>query len=150
MAFIASQAIRNSISRPTNQVVCDMSDKGSMDRFSFKNKGIYKGQRNLQDHLTVANVASPLPVIAPPPEERSGTTGGRRHHVAWTSIPQERWEGELLVQGQIPLWLVSDDFNLIYIAEFPYTKYFFSFPKHSCFSNILVYIYPILFHLLAK
>ncbi|BAT78346.1 hypothetical protein LR48_Vigan561s001300 [Vigna angularis] len=61
-------------------------------------------------HLTVANVASPsLPMITPPtPEEqRSGTTAGRHHHhhVAWTSISQESWEGELQVEGHIPPWL---------------------------------------------
>lgn len=26
---------------------------------------------------------------------------------AWTSICQEKWEGELVVQGEIPLWLVQ-------------------------------------------
>jgi len=72
---------------------------------------INKGQRNLRD-LTVANVASPsLPMITPPTPEghRSETTAGRRHHhhVAWTSVPQERWEGELQVEGQIPPWLVT-------------------------------------------
>lgn len=81
---------------------------------SLRNKGIYKGKRNINlRDLTKANVASPsLPVIAPPtPEERKETTADDRHHhhhhVAWTSIPQERWEGELQVQGKIPLWLVS-------------------------------------------
>ncbi|KAK4401182.1 Carotenoid cleavage dioxygenase 8B, chloroplastic [Sesamum angolense] len=28
-----------------------------------------------------------------------------RNHVAWTSVRQERWQGELHVQGEIPLWL---------------------------------------------
>ncbi|CAI0409007.1 unnamed protein product [Linum tenue] len=28
-----------------------------------------------------------------------------KSHTAWTSVRQERWEGELAVQGQIPLWL---------------------------------------------
>jgi carlactone synthase/all-trans-10'-apo-beta-carotenal 13,14-cleaving dioxygenase len=103
-------------------IVCDMADNTCRDKFSFRNKGIDKGQRNLQDRLTVANVVSPSRVITPPPppEKRSGTTDGRQHHVAWTSVPQERWEGELLVQGHIPLWLVSN---------------FFFFYQHSYFSS---------------
>ncbi|CAN6721403.1 unnamed protein product [Malus baccata var. baccata] len=57
-------------------------------------------------NLVSTNVASPpLPAIAhPPPKEESGD-GYDGSHVAWTSVRQERWEGELLVQGEIPLWL---------------------------------------------
>lgn len=85
--------------------VSDKSGGGdsSKEGFLFGNKGnIFKSQRSLQE-LTVTNA-----VIAPPPlpAEIFGTIGGGRHHVAWTSIPQERWEGELVAQGQIPLWLV--------------------------------------------
>ena len=110
MAFTTLPSIRNSISCPT-MLVPDMPH----NNISLRNKGfIYKGQHgiNLRD-FTKANVASPsLPVIAPPtPEERTEPTADdRHHHVAWTSIPQERWEGELQVQGQIPLWLVSLSF----------------------------------------
>lgn len=108
MSFTASPSIiRNSNSWPKNMVVCDMPHHACRDSSFFPNKGISKARRNLQNHLTVANVASPLHVTAPPPEKPPGTTGGRQHHVAWTSISQERWEGELLVQGHIPLWLVS-------------------------------------------
>jgi len=117
MAFTASPSIiRNPISKQ-NMVFCDMLDNTCRNKFSFRNQGIYKGQRNHQDHLTVTNVVSPSRVIAPPPppEKRSGTTGDHQHHVAWTSIPQERWEGELLVQGHIPLWLVSG----IFFSFFP-------------------------------
>ncbi|MED6177568.1 Carotenoid cleavage dioxygenase 8, chloroplastic, partial [Stylosanthes scabra] len=67
---------------------------------SCPNKDIYKSQRSLGD-LTVANVASrPTTPLAPPP-----LAEGHEQHGAWTSIPQERWEGELDVQGEIPLWL---------------------------------------------
>ncbi|KAK8602507.1 hypothetical protein V6N13_057864 [Hibiscus sabdariffa] len=45
----------------------------------------------------------PQPVIVPSPGKE--TVGPDRNHVAWTSVRQERWEGELLVQGEIPLWL---------------------------------------------
>lgn len=61
--------------------------------------------------LTSTNVASPpLPAIAAPHLPPSKESGDRRSHVAWTSVRQERWEGELNVQGQIPLWLVCDSF----------------------------------------
>ncbi|RHN46216.1 putative oxidoreductase [Medicago truncatula] len=131
MAFTASPAlIRNPISKQ-NVVVCDMLDNTCRDKFSFRNKGIYKGQRNLQDHLTVANAVSPSCVIVPPqpPEKRSETTGDHQHHVAWTSIHQERWEGELLVQGHIPLWLVSGFF------------FFLSFPNNNSFNQIKPILY---------
>ncbi|XP_004292847.1 PREDICTED: carotenoid cleavage dioxygenase 8, chloroplastic-like [Fragaria vesca subsp. vesca] len=56
--------------------------------------------------LTSTNVASPpLPAIAAPHLPPSKESDDRRSHVAWTSVRQERWEGELHVQGQIPLWL---------------------------------------------
>ena len=102
MAFTTSTSIRNIISWPT-MAASDKSSDNITDGFSFRNKGVFKSNRNLQD-LTVTNVASPLPVIAPPtPPE----TAGGRHHGAWSSIQHERWEGELVVQGQIPTWLVS-------------------------------------------
>ncbi|KAG4136731.1 hypothetical protein ERO13_D07G025900v2 [Gossypium hirsutum] len=56
--------------------------------------------------LTITQVASPLrrPVIVPSLDNE--TVDRRdRNHVAWTSVRQERWEGELVVQGEIPLWL---------------------------------------------
>ncbi|MED6146099.1 Carotenoid cleavage dioxygenase 8, chloroplastic [Stylosanthes scabra] len=98
-----------SISWPRRMIVSNnMSDninKNVKEGFvSSPNKGIYKSQRSLQD-LTVANVASsrsttPLPALPPQP-----LAEGHQQHGAWTSICQERWEGELVVQGEIPLWL---------------------------------------------
>lgn len=51
--------------------------------------------------VTRAVINSP----APSPEKEK-VEGERRCHVAWTSIQQEKWEGELSVQGKIPTWLV--------------------------------------------
>ncbi|KAF4377217.1 carotenoid cleavage dioxygenase 8 homolog B, chloroplastic [Cannabis sativa] len=50
---------------------------------------------------------SPVPPPLQPPEKKSlrREWSGSDHHVAWTSVRQERWEGELLVDGDIPLWL---------------------------------------------
>ncbi|KZV24912.1 hypothetical protein F511_21610 [Dorcoceras hygrometricum] len=53
-----------------------------------------------QRRLTVTNVAT-KPVGSPTEQVR----GNDQKHVAWTSVKQERWQGELHVQGQIPLWL---------------------------------------------
>ncbi|KAG0457826.1 hypothetical protein HPP92_022691 [Vanilla planifolia] len=44
------------------------------------------------------NIASPWPAVDAEPQQLG-------KHAAWTSIRQERWEGELQVQGEIPLWL---------------------------------------------
>lgn len=67
---------------------------------------LFTTQRTFQpDFSSVPNVATPSPPVAPLPPQTS-ETAGERHHPAWTSIPQERWEGELHVQGQIPSWLV--------------------------------------------
>ena len=47
----------------------------------------------------VINSASPVP-------KKETVEDERRCHVAWTSVQQEKWEGELTVQGKIPTWLV--------------------------------------------
>ncbi|XP_043705102.1 carotenoid cleavage dioxygenase 8 homolog B, chloroplastic [Telopea speciosissima] len=62
-------------------------------------------RRNLQE-LTITNVAtSPRPsVIIPDPSPPMETLNAPKL-AAWKSIRQERWEGELLVHGEIPLWL---------------------------------------------
>ncbi|KAF4372691.1 hypothetical protein F8388_000858 [Cannabis sativa] len=53
---------------------------------------------------------SPVPPPLQPPEKKSlrREWSGSDHHVAWTSVRQERWEGELLVDGDIPLWLLYE------------------------------------------
>lgn len=64
---------------------------------------IFAGTRDPTRDSVITHVATQIPAIVPSPE-KSGSS--HRNHVAWTSVRQERWEGELLVQGQIPLWLV--------------------------------------------
>ncbi|KAG8077895.1 hypothetical protein GUJ93_ZPchr0007g4328 [Zizania palustris] len=55
---------------------------------------------------------APAPVIVPPsrpvdaPRRRGGRGGGGGGElVAWKSVRQERWEGALEVEGELPLWL---------------------------------------------
>ncbi|OMP02468.1 Carotenoid oxygenase [Corchorus capsularis] len=57
--------------------------------------------------LTITHVASPLrrQQISVPSVENDAAAGRNNQHVAWTSVRQERWEGELHVQGELPLWL---------------------------------------------
>ncbi|KAJ7965941.1 Carotenoid cleavage dioxygenase 8 [Quillaja saponaria] len=90
-------SVTNSISWPTLVVF----NNKPADDFSFGKTKFSTRKHNIHHHdFTVTNVASPiLPEIALPPKNID------RHHVAWTSIRQERWEGELVVQGQIPMWL---------------------------------------------
>ncbi|KAL6985441.1 Carotenoid cleavage dioxygenase 8, chloroplastic [Sarracenia purpurea var. burkii] len=52
--------------------------------------------------LAIANVATRLPATVPPPETEVSC---ERKLAAWTSVRQERWEGELVVEGEIPQWL---------------------------------------------
>ncbi|KAL6006115.1 Carotenoid cleavage dioxygenase 8, chloroplastic [Asimina triloba] len=52
----------------------------------------------------VARVATE-PSISIPSLPREDTESSEKKLAAWKSIPQERWEGELKVEGQIPSWL---------------------------------------------
>ncbi|XP_030543148.1 carotenoid cleavage dioxygenase 8 homolog B, chloroplastic [Rhodamnia argentea] len=75
------------------------------DGFPLGNKNL-PGRKSRGDRreLTVANVATQAPVVSRPSPGK-GPAGGGRDHVAWTSVRQHRWEGELAVEGEIPLWL---------------------------------------------
>ena len=68
--------------------------------------------------LTVTNVASPQRLLIVPLPEKENVVDDhnhRRNHVAWTSVRQERWDGELVVEGEIPLWLVCLLYKLLAI-----------------------------------
>lgn len=56
--------------------------------------------------LKANNVATRFPPLIASPTPKKGETNNGGKLSAWTSITQERWEGELHVQGQIPSWLV--------------------------------------------
>ncbi|KAJ4957586.1 hypothetical protein NE237_024697 [Protea cynaroides] len=59
-----------------------------------------------KQELTITNVATrPRPAVFIPDPSLPTETINDRKLAAWTSIRQERWEGELLVRGEIPLWL---------------------------------------------
>ncbi|KAK9273260.1 hypothetical protein L1049_018067 [Liquidambar formosana] len=101
MASTTFSATRNYALRPT-MTVSDNSDR-LKDVSSLKGSIFAKKRNNkAASDLTVTNVATCLPAIIPSPEKEMATD---RIHAAWTSIRQERWEGELDVEGEIPLWL---------------------------------------------
>jgi len=61
----------------------------------------------------VINSAAPSPL-----PEKEKVEGERRCHVAWTSVQQENWEGELTVQGKIPTWLVCLFIIFLYCSKY--------------------------------
>ncbi|KAF5192407.1 Carotenoid cleavage dioxygenase [Thalictrum thalictroides] len=66
--------------------------------FSFKKTVIKPSMRE----MTITSVAArPSPVSMPVTDRVQPET----KLAAWTSVQQEKWEGELVVQGEIPLWL---------------------------------------------
>ncbi|KAL8522083.1 hypothetical protein ACS0TY_012293 [Phlomoides rotata] len=73
-------------------------------KFSFFGKTIpiRKNISSENPKLVISNVAIKSPGISSPSIQEGEDN---RKHVAWTSVKQERWQGELHVQGEIPLWL---------------------------------------------
>ncbi|KAK4422267.1 Carotenoid cleavage dioxygenase 8B, chloroplastic [Sesamum alatum] len=61
------------------------------------------GNHRPGDLVITNNIATKPPSVGSPQPEKE--IENDRKHVAWTSVRQERWQGELHVQGEIPLWL---------------------------------------------
>ncbi|KAF5207743.1 Carotenoid cleavage dioxygenase 8 protein [Thalictrum thalictroides] len=55
--------------------------------------------------MTVTNVTTRPPMSMPVVTDESVAEQKERKLAAWTSVRQEKWEGELVVEGEIPLWL---------------------------------------------
>lgn len=128
MAFMnLSSSFGNSIIFAT-PTACDNSDR-NIPLFCF---GFTPFSKHKVRRLTITNVATPLRPTAPPaqpPPLDYKESEGKWSHVAWTSVRQERWEGELHVQGTIPLWLVP----LIFTSYTDLVSYLFIY-KFICFS----------------
>lgn len=78
--------------------------------------GFVSGKVNIFTKKRSSNIVSiatqpPPRVVYPRPGD--GVTDETKKLAAWTSIQQERWEGELTVQGELPLWLVCIYVNYI-------------------------------------
>ncbi|KAF5456476.1 hypothetical protein F2P56_025959 [Juglans regia] len=104
MASMSFSSIGNFIS---TAIVAVSNNPGSINKgFPFWSSNVnVSSKRNVRDLIVthVATPTTPLPTVAPSWEKES--VGNRMNHVAWTSVRQERWEGELIVEGEIPLWL---------------------------------------------
>ncbi|KAJ1285364.1 hypothetical protein BS78_03G273800 [Paspalum vaginatum] len=84
---------------------------------SLSSSSSKQGKRAVVSQPLAASVVTetPAPAIAPAPPavprpavdapRRRGGRGGAGEHAAWKSIPQERWEGALELEGELPLWL---------------------------------------------
>ena len=73
-----------------------------------------KGKRAVVLPLAASVVTTETPTPAPAPPARPVVDAPRRRggrgtgeHAAWKSIRQERWEGALELEGELPLWLVG-------------------------------------------
>lgn len=102
--------------------------------------------RNLCENpgVTISNVATkPPPEIAAPSKQDAEIN---RKHVAWTSVRQEPWQGELDVQGVIPLWLVCIPLDLHFIDEDTEKHVLIKFLVANYICNLVLYfLYLVLF-----
>lgn len=99
---MASLAFSSSIGRSITSSNAMVSDKYESRREGFSiGKTTFARKRDPRDSM-VTKVATQAPTMFPSLEKE---LAGDRNHVAWTSVRQERYEGELAVQGEIPLWL---------------------------------------------
>lgn len=98
MASSALPATANKVFASHSTPSGESSDR-VRDALSFKNK-VFGAKRA----VTVPKVATRPPVSMPTPVTEGGDQNGKL--AAWTSIQQEKWEGEMVVEGEIPLWLV--------------------------------------------
>jgi len=119
MASLAFSAKIGRCISPSNAMVSDQYES-KREGLSF-GKGIFARKRDPRDSV-VTKVATQAPTVIPSLEKE---LAGDRNHVAWTSVQQERWEGELVVEGEIPLWLVC----------------IFQLPVRYIYIYIYIYIY---------
>ncbi|KAG5244252.1 carotenoid cleavage dioxygenase [Salix suchowensis] len=88
---MASLAFSSSIGRSITSSNAMVSDKYESRREGFSlGKTTFARKRDPRDSMVTKKELA-----------------GDRNHVAWTSVRQERYEGELAVQGEIPLWWYS-------------------------------------------
>ncbi|PIA64772.1 hypothetical protein AQUCO_00100323v1 [Aquilegia coerulea] len=69
------------------------------EAIAFK-KTVVSTKRSMRE-MIITNVATRPPVSMPVTESGQPET----KLAAWTSVRQEKWEGELVVEGEIPIWL---------------------------------------------
>lgn len=74
-------------------------------------RGLGKKSNNTHRFKVGASVFPPLEIKRGESKVIDPTIGSIKNpkHVAWESVPRERWAGEVEVEGYIPEWLVSID-----------------------------------------
>lgn len=98
---------------------------GKFDNFRV---GFVSGKDNMftrKRRSTIVSVATqPPPGVVANPRPGKDVTGESKKLAAWTSVKQERWEGELNVEGELPLWLVCQSLFCKYICIIHQLLYF--------------------------
>ncbi|XP_057959214.1 carotenoid cleavage dioxygenase 8 homolog B, chloroplastic [Malania oleifera] len=101
---MASMKISAAQTHVLRSAMSDVSDRGR-DGSSFGSGTFHKQRTFLGCAVPRSGATNVLmPVTAPSPPRRE-TSEDQKKLAAWTSVRQERWEGELRVEGEIPLWL---------------------------------------------
>lgn len=96
-------------------------------------QGPGKGKRAVVQPLAASVVTeTPTPALAPAPAARPPVVDAPRRgtgeHEAWKSVRQERWEGALELEGELPLWLVGTT-NYSFGCGFDHASLAFVFRK---------------------
>ncbi|GMH10797.1 hypothetical protein Nepgr_012638 [Nepenthes gracilis] len=91
----------------TSHLLSGVQPYSHAENCSLFGRSILRSRRDIGDSM-VANIATKQPLIAPAPpppplEKEEARNNGKL--AAWTSIKQEKWEGEVVVEGEIPSWL---------------------------------------------
>lgn len=102
--------VSKSYSFSTKVRILDRSYDCSKDEKSiFENVKYSTRRKSVYSNNTIMNVATkPQPTVVPLSPGKLVPNDSKL--AAWSSIRQERWQGELIVQGEIPLWLVCVSF----------------------------------------
>ncbi|CAA2959099.1 carotenoid cleavage dioxygenase 8 homolog B, chloroplastic [Olea europaea subsp. europaea] len=97
--------VSKSYSFSTKVRILDRSYDCSKDEKSiFENVKYSTRRKSVYSNNTITNVATkPQPTVVP--LSPGNLVPNDSKLAAWSSIRQERWQGELIVQGEIPLWL---------------------------------------------
>ncbi|MQM11929.1 hypothetical protein Taro_044845 [Colocasia esculenta] len=82
-----------------------LGPKSGRSRSGMFPRGCRLPSRRRMLESVLAHVATRPDILVPASPAPETCRDGEGKLVAWTSIRQERWEGELVVDGDIPLWL---------------------------------------------
>lgn len=96
-SLVSFLATGNYISSSCRVISSHDIDRCTFGQASFPNKSKSR-------ELSVVSVATDFPLVVQ--QQPWKEVEKEKKLVAWTSIQQDRWDGELIVEGKIPQWLV--------------------------------------------